>query len=98
MHASAEQADDASLVAQAQADPRAFAQLYDRYVELIYWFCYRRLENVPAAGDATSATFMKALNALPRFNPQGGSFRSWLFAIAHNVVLDHLRQAARRGD
>jgi RNA polymerase sigma-70 factor, ECF subfamily len=96
--ASAELAADACLVALAQADPHEFARLYDRYVDPIYWFCYRRLESVPAAEDATSATFVKALAALPRFDPKGGTFRSWLFAIAHNVVLDHLRQATRRGD
>ncbi len=98
MHASVDQADDASLVARAQADPRAFSDLYDRYIDSIHRFCHRRLGSIAAAEDATSATFMKALNALPRYNPQGGSFRSWLFAIAHNVVLDHLRQAARRED
>jgi RNA polymerase sigma-70 factor (ECF subfamily) len=96
--ADGEQVDDACLVVLAQGNPAAFAHLYDRYVQLIYWFCYRRLESVQAAEDATSATFMKAVAALPRYNPQGGLFRSWLFAIAHNVVLDHLRQTARRGD
>lgn len=96
--AEGEQGDDACLVALAQENSAAFAHLYDRYVEPVYWFCYRRLESVPAAEDATSAIFMKALAALPRYNSQGGSFRSWLFAIAHNMVLEHLRQAARRGN
>jgi RNA polymerase sigma-70 factor (ECF subfamily) len=93
-----EESDDACLVALAQADPSAFAHLYDRYVQPIYWFCYRRLGSVQAAEDATSAIFVKALAALPRFEPKGGTFRSWLFTIAHNVVLDCLRQASRRGD
>jgi RNA polymerase sigma-70 factor (ECF subfamily) len=93
-----EQADDACLVALAQADPSAFAHLYERYVQSIYWFCYRRLGSVQAAEDATSAIFVKALTALPRFEVKGGTFRSWLFTIAHNVVLDCLRQASRRGD
>jgi RNA polymerase sigma-70 factor (ECF subfamily) len=92
------EADDARLVARAQANPSAFGLLYDRYVQPIYWFCYRRLGSVQAAEDATSATFMKALSALPKYDIAGGSFRSWLFAIAHNVVLDHLRQVTRRGD
>jgi RNA polymerase sigma-70 factor (ECF subfamily) len=98
VQAGTEQADDASLVALAQADPRAFAHLYDRYIDPIHRYCHRRLGSIPTAEDATSATFEKAFAALPRFDPAGGTFRAWLFTIAHNVVLDHLRQATRRGD
>jgi RNA polymerase sigma-70 factor, ECF subfamily len=94
----AEEADDACLVTRAQADPRAFAPLYDRYIDPVYRYCDRRLGNLAAAEDATSATFEKAFTALPRFDPSGGSFRGWLFTIAHNVVLNHLQQNARRGD
>jgi RNA polymerase sigma-70 factor (ECF subfamily) len=96
--AHAEQADDACLVARAQADARAFALLYDRYIDPIHRNCDRRLGSVAAAEDATSATFEKAFAALPRFDPAGGSFRGWLFTIAHNVVLNHLRQTSSRGD
>jgi RNA polymerase sigma factor (sigma-70 family) len=92
------QADDAYLVALAQADPWAFAHLYDRYIDPIHRYCHRRLGSVAAAEDATSATFEKAFAALPRFDPEGGGFRAWLFTIAHNVVMNHLRQTARRGD
>jgi RNA polymerase sigma-70 factor (ECF subfamily) len=88
--------DDVDLVRLAQADPKAFAELYDRYVDPIYRYCYRRLGDVAAAEDATSTTFFKALNGLARLNPQAGSFRSWLFAIAHNVVLDQVRLRQRR--
>src|SRR5579884_2368743 len=78
--------DDAPLVAAAQRDPTAFASLYHRYVDPVYRFCYRRLGERTAAEDATSLVFLKALQALPRY--RAGSFRSWLFAIAHNVVAD----------
>jgi RNA polymerase sigma-70 factor (ECF subfamily) len=88
--------DDVYLVRLAQADPRAFADLYDRYVDPIYRYCYRRLGNVAAAEDATSTTFFKALNGLASLDPLAGSFRSWLFAIAHNVVLDQIRLRQRR--
>jgi RNA polymerase sigma-70 factor (ECF subfamily) len=89
-------ADDVQLVRGAQADPKAFAELYDRYVDPVYRYCYRRLGNVAAAEDATSTTFFKALNGLVSLDPLAGSFRSWLFAIAHNVVLDQLRLRQRR--
>ena len=81
---------DATLVAAAQADPRAFSPLYHRYVELIYRFCYVRLGNQQAAEDATSDVFLKALGNL--HSSRGGTFPAWLFRIAHNVVVDAYRK------
>lgn len=86
------------LVARAQHDRAAFAPLYDRHVLSVYRFCYRLLENQEAAEDATSETFTKAIAALPRYASRAGqrtgnsSFRSWLFAIAHNVAMDMHRR------
>jgi RNA polymerase sigma-70 factor (ECF subfamily) len=85
---------DARVVALAKSDPRAFAPLYARYVDPVYRYCYRRLGNPEAAADATSHVFAKALAALPSYREDAPSFRSWLFAIAHNVIADDLR--ARR--
>ncbi len=82
---------DAALVAAAQRDPRAFAPLYLRYVDPVYAYCHRRLGSREAAEDATSLVFTKALAALPRFRAGGGTFRAWLFTIAHNSVVDGLR-------
>ena len=87
-------ADDAQLVLRAKRDPRAFAPLYSRYFDPIYRYCYNRLGDPDAAGDATAQIFAKALAALPRYRDDAPSFRSWLFAIAHNVITDDLR--ARR--
>ncbi len=86
-------AAEATLVAQARRDPQAFAALYDRYFDAVYRYCYRRLGSREAAEDATSQVFLQALTALPRYR-EGGAFRSWLFTIAHNVVINRAR--ARR--
>ena len=80
---------DEALVALAQDDPAAFAALYVRYVDLVYRFCYRRLGDRPAAEDATSRIFERVLRALPKY--RAGSFRSWLFTIAHNTITDLYR-------
>jgi RNA polymerase sigma-70 factor, ECF subfamily len=85
-------AADAELVARAQADRQAFALLYRRYLDPIHQYCYRRLGSREAAEDATSLVFTKAFVSLPGY--RAGSFRSWLFAIAHHVITDDLR--ARR--
>jgi RNA polymerase sigma-70 factor, ECF subfamily len=86
--------EDARLVALAKSDPRAFAPLYARYFEPVYRYCYRRLGHPEVAADATAQVFAKALAALPGYREDAPSFRSWLFAIAHNVITDDLR--ARR--
>jgi RNA polymerase sigma-70 factor, ECF subfamily len=83
--------DEASQIAHAQRDPRAFAPLYHRYVDAIYRYCYRRLGDAEEAADMTSLIFARALAALPRYHGTG-SFRSWLFAIAHNAVIDSQHQ------
>jgi RNA polymerase sigma-70 factor (ECF subfamily) len=86
--------DDARDVAAAKADPRAFAPLYDRYADLVYRYCYRRLGHPEAAADATVQVFAKVLAGLPGYRDDAPSFRSWLFAIAHNELVDEAR--ARR--
>jgi RNA polymerase sigma-70 factor, ECF subfamily len=81
--------DESAQVALAQVDPRAFAPLYVQYADPIYRYCYRRLGDPDAAADATSLIFSRALAALPRYRHT--SFRSWLFTIAHNTVIDGWR-------
>jgi RNA polymerase sigma-70 factor (ECF subfamily) len=84
--------EEEQLVAAAKRDPAAFAALYERYAGRVYWFCFRRLAEPEAAEDAASLTFAKALGALRTC--RNDRFRSWLFGIARNVVLD--AQRARR--
>lgn len=81
--------DDATLVNRAKRDRQAFAPLYARYADPIYRYCYRRLGSQEAAADATSQVFAKAIAALPGCRPE--AFRSWLFSIAHNVLIDSFR-------
>lgn len=88
--------DDATLVALARHDRDAFGLLYDRYLDRVYRYCYRRLGSRETAEDAASAVFIKVLSALPNYQERAGGFRSWLFTIAHNVVTDSYRDWARR--
>ena len=81
---------DAELVARAKGDAPAFAVLYRRYVDAIYRYCYHRVGSRQAAEDATSEIFIKAFTGIRGCRDEG-SFRSWLFAIAHNTVTDSYR-------
>jgi RNA polymerase sigma-70 factor, ECF subfamily len=81
---------DEVLVARAQGDPEAFAALYRRYVNPVYRYCFHRLSSQMAAEDTTSEIFMKAFTGIRGFRNER-TFRSWLFAIAHNTVTDNFR-------
>jgi RNA polymerase sigma-70 factor (ECF subfamily) len=89
--AAPEETSDEALVAVALHDRQAFGVLYDRYAGPVYRYCHGRLGDREEAEDATSLVFARALAALPTH--RGDSFRSWLFAIAHNVVLNARRDA-----
>lgn len=84
-----EKSSDLELVAAAQHALPAFEFLYRRYVDDIYGFCRRRLATDAEAADATSQVFIRALSNIKTCNPE--SFRSWLFTIARNVVIDAWR-------
>ncbi len=68
----------------------AFGILWQRLHLPVYRYCYRCLDDREAAMDAMSETFTKALVALPKLRPL--AVRNWLFSIAHNVIIDQLRQ------
>jgi RNA polymerase sigma-70 factor (ECF subfamily) len=84
-------------VRRALTDSEAFAALYLRYVDSIHAHCYWRLGNREAAEDATSQVFTQALSGLAQFDAHRGTFRSWLFTIAHHVVIDQHRKSNRTG-
>jgi RNA polymerase sigma-70 factor (ECF subfamily) len=94
-----EESDDLSderlLVLRAQQTPRAFEPLYLRYRDPVINYCYYRLGDRDDAEDAASTIFINALRGLAGFRDHDGSFRTWLFRIAHNEVVDQHRLRAR---
>ncbi len=72
------------------ADIQTFAELYRCYLAPVYHYCAHRLPTLEDAEDATSLVFTKALSTLST-QRDPSSLRSWLFSIAHNVVVDHYR-------
>ena|SRR5215211_1242402 len=83
------------LVLRAQQSSRAFEPLYLAYRDAVINYCCYRLGDRTEAEDAASTVFIKALHALPGFRDRDGSFRTWLFRIAHNEVVDRHRQRSR---
>jgi RNA polymerase sigma-70 factor, ECF subfamily len=68
--------------------------LYDLYVDRVYRFVRSRLRDTAAAEDVTAEVFFKALRGISGYRPESGAFSGWLFRIARNAVIDHVR--ARR--
>lgn len=83
---------EATEIARARKNPAAFAPLYERYVDAVYSYCLRRISDPEQASDMTSQIFTRALGAMPRYKENGGTFRSWLFSIAHNLLVDTYRK------
>ena len=89
-------AREAELVQQAQGgDGEAFGELVARYQDRIYNTCHRLCHNRADAFDLAQSTFLKALEALPRFEARA-SFYTWLYRIAVNLTLSHRRTQGRR--
>ena len=84
--------DEAILIAQSHTDSAAFAILYERYIDRIYGFCFRRTRDDALALDITSATFEKALRSLRIYQWRGVSFGAWLYKIARNEIAQHYRR------
>lgn len=87
---------DEALVARAKRDREAFGCLYDRYVEQVYRFTYRRVKDHTSAEDITARVFFRALEQLPRFEWRGIPFGGWLMRIAANLIHDHQGEAQRQ--
>jgi RNA polymerase sigma-70 factor (ECF subfamily) len=87
--------DDAAvqeLVAAAQrGDPDAFGRIFDLYHRPLYRYIASRVGRPSDAEDLTQVVFVKALEALPRYEPRGAPFGGWLFKLARNTVIDFIR-------
>jgi RNA polymerase sigma-70 factor (ECF subfamily) len=85
-------------IRQARVDPRAFASLYDHYFPRVYAYVCYRVYDPQDAEDIIAEVFYRAIRHLKRFKWRNAqSFAAWLFRIAHNQVVDHIRQHNRAG-
>ncbi len=66
--------------------------LYARYMDPIYRYIYFRISEAVEAEDLTEEVFVRAWEALPQYQHGKHPFKSWLYRIAHNLVIDHHRK------
>ena len=89
--------DDALMKAYAAGDAAAFEQLYQRHQAALYRFVRRLLGSALAAqtDEVFQDTWLRVVQARQRWEPQGATFRTWLFTLAHHRVIDLLRRSGR---
>jgi len=87
---------DVELVELARrGDTEAFGQLIDRYQQKIYNLTYHMTSNREEAEDLAQDAFLRAYKALDRFKGKS-SFYTWLYRIATNRTLNHLKKRKKR--
>lgn len=84
--------EDSELIRQAIAgDQEAFRRLMDKYRPAIYHLISRMISDKTEVHDLTQETFVKAFASLKSFN-HVYAFSTWLYKIASNTCIDHLRK------
>jgi len=76
-------------------DLEAFDRLVAMHQTLIFNLAYRMTASREDAADLTQEAFIRAYHALPRFRG-GSAFSTWLYRIATNVCLDHIKKCRRQ--
>jgi RNA polymerase sigma-70 factor, ECF subfamily len=85
---------DAELVASAiQGSQDAFHELVTRFERPVYSLIVRMVQDPALAEDLAQETFVKAWRSLRSYDASR-KLSSWLFKIAHNTTIDHLRRHA----
>jgi RNA polymerase sigma-70 factor (ECF subfamily) len=79
-----------------QGHSEAFAGLYEAYYDKIYRYVMFKTGDTLEAEDLTEEVFLRMLESIGSFKWQGYPFTSWLFRIAHNLVIDYYRKSGRQ--
>lgn len=69
----------------------AYRELVRRYERPVFALVFRMVRDRELAEDLSQETFVKALNAIESYRPEF-KFSSWIFKIANNAAIDHLRR------
>lgn len=74
-------------------DQKAFATLYQEYVQLVHRYIASRVHDRQKAEDLTAEVFVRALRNISRFEFRGIEFSAWLVRIARNIIVDQAKSA-----
>lgn len=71
------------------------ASLYETHYDKIARYIYSHTGDRTESEDLASEVFLKALNSLKTYEERGMPMQAWLFRIAHNLIVDHLRKVKK---
>jgi RNA polymerase sigma-70 factor (ECF subfamily) len=74
-----------------QGSREAFAELFERYRDVVYGFFRRRLDQSPRAEELTQESFLAVLKGIHRYEPRS-AFRAYLFGIAFKLLAAERRK------
>ncbi|MBU1671115.1 MAG: sigma-70 family RNA polymerase sigma factor [Actinobacteria bacterium] len=83
------------IIEQARTSPEAFGVLYDTFQPMMFSYVARRVSNTADAEDVCAQVFEKLLIGLGRFDPERASFKTWLYKVANNTVIDYYRERGK---
>lgn len=85
------------LVKKAKSgDKDAFSQIYETHLTPVYRYVYIRLGNREEADDVTQETFLRAYQAIDRYEATRENFLPYLFTVARNLIIN--RSQKKRAD
>src|SRR5512140_330118 len=87
--------DEMLMVRYQRGDREAFGELLSRYECPIYNFVLRQVRHGSAAEDVTQEVFLRLVQNAADFKHEA-RFSTWLYTIARNLCVDHLRKQAHR--
>lgn len=77
-----------------RGDKTAITTLYETHRQKVFRYLYYQLGDQQTAEDLTTEVFLRMIKNLPRYQPQA-PFQAWLFQVARNLAIDHLRRSNR---
>lgn len=90
---SAENTSEEQLIQQIKkGETQEFGKIYTKYIDCMYRYIFFRVNcNKEDAEDLTEMVFYKAWQKIDKFQEEKGKFKTWLYTIAHNIIIDHYR-------
>jgi RNA polymerase sigma-70 factor (ECF subfamily) len=87
-------ADEDLMRAYAAGEAAAFATLYDRHQMRVWRYIFRSVGDSAASDDLAQDVWLRVARQAERYQPRAQArFTTWLFTLARNRVIDHLRAA-----
>ncbi|MBI4331269.1 MAG: sigma-70 family RNA polymerase sigma factor [Chloroflexi bacterium] len=90
------QNEEQGLVERARRkDLEALSRLYEANFVKIYRYIFIRVTDKTEAEDLTQQVFLRVIQSIDSYHWKGLPFSAWLFRIAHNLIIDHVRKRQR---